>query len=306
MAIRTLSEKIAPASLKLAAEFSEMKPCTGECAFDPVHMENLATLWETGPYHAPIWASVYCKEDGQNYRGDGKHSSAVFHSKRLPVSGREVHLIRAECDYKSETGDFYNQFNQPESSRTDREINQSIAAQIAEIAGFSKPFIDRCVSGIDMSVRGTVHYDKTHKVSKLEKAKRLRVEKPFVLFLHAIHDTPGLMADIKHIVTVPVVAACRNMYLDNSALAREYITLFRDGSNPNHADPDRSLYEYLRSARLGASKKRDKNTVTESDILGRCMQGWEDYKAYKSGATFSTGRKPNHKKRGRRRMAEAV
>lgn len=303
MAIRKVYEKIEPITKKLCSEVSEARASTGECIFDEKHMHHLLNLFKTGPFHAPTWVIVFCKQDGQYYRADGKHSSAIFHLGLLPMADRQARVIRYECDRSTEVADIFNMFDQPESARPTTEINQSVAAHIKDIANLSKQFIDDCVAGIQLSLQGTENYDRTHKPSKLEKAKRLEDEKKFVVFIDSIHNTPNVKASIKHMQKVPVFAVAHSIYHENEAFAREFLTLVRDGSNPNTGEhPDRTLYEYLRTCRI---PDKNKEIASAKDILKKSFKCWEQFVAMKNGNAVSHAR-PRFKKRGKMRKLVAA
>lgn len=299
--IVTYFEKIVPITFKLAEEFSSMRASTGECIVNADYLPQLAELFKRGPFHAPTWASVTCEADGITYRGDGKHSSTVFVAGLCPFEGKSARVIRATCHTLAEVGEFYNQFNQPESSRSSQEINQSIVAYIPELAVMPKSFIDLTVNAIDMSIRGSAYDEKECKVSKLHKARRLVTETPFVTFLYAIHNSPYRLTTISHIKTRAVMAFAHGIYHENEALAGEFLRLVRDGSNPDHMSPDRSLYEYLKSV-----SKVKKNKVRDVDIIARCNRDWEGFKKIKLG-DIAKSSQPKYKIRGRRgRKPKAV
>lgn len=287
-----ISEKLETITLKLSKEFTNKLPSLGECNLDSDHQEKLAILFEEGPYHPCTWASILCAEDGKEYRGDGKHSAGIFSSGRLPCNGKRAMVIRAKCDTLEEVGLFYNQFNQPETSRDATEINQSVATYLPKISGFSKQFINRCVRGI-VKARGSA----AKSLSRLQMAGFVKTYQPFVIFCYQINYPSDVkVCNAKHLHKVPVVAAMFIGYEEDVVLATEFWQLVRDGSNPNLGHPDRALYRFLLEVKK--TEKGDEST------LERCLKGWENYKALKRGEWNENRSGPKPNARGRRRKPD--
>lgn len=183
MSIKRLSDKNVAITRKLALEVAGMDACTAEVPYYAEHAEYLATLFESGRYHAARWALAYCHADGRWYRVDGKHTATLFATGRVLLDGREARVIRVECDTFQDVIDFFNEFDQSECARDSKEVNMSIKASIVEFRDLSNDVINKCVSGIEVVLRNTLMEDGTRpkKTATLGRAVRLREEIPFVL-----------------------------------------------------------------------------------------------------------------------------
>jgi len=117
-----------PLTLELAQSFVNLTPLPGERDQKPKRIDFLLRCLRDHTFDGPSWARGRCATDGQTYRLDGQHSSAmlVSLSRLAPDVPFPDGLLVTVTDYEfgsiSEDGAaLFDIFNHPQSSRTNED-----------------------------------------------------------------------------------------------------------------------------------------------------------------------------------------
>ncbi len=261
---------------KLAQDFFTMKGVPGDRPLKESRVRMLRDQVAQRKFHTACWATVFCKETGEEYREDGKHTSFILSDLETPLDGIRVVISHFEADTLADVAALYATYNVPFSTRTQNEIITAIAAAVPELAALPVRMLSLAVQSIAFATFGCDHgRNGTDKRTREDRISVLPANIEFCQFLTEIVTSEGECA---HLRRAPVGAAMYQGFTENPQLAREFWQGLRTGANPDANSVDRKLYAYLLRTKLygtlGKKKEADGDRTT---MYRKCMSAWKDW-----------------------------
>lgn len=286
MAIRKFKPEVRDLTPVEVATMCTRSPVRTEREFKPKRMDNLKQELASGMWrHDMVWAVCKCKQDGKTYRVNGSHTSRMFKAHldaggKLPAEAWFVYVYY-EVSTRQEVEDIHMTYDPKDSARTSSENNQIVYSGIRdEVGETTQKVIDNLVSGMSSGELGT---DNTSE-SSVERAERMRREKPFVTWAIAMLKPPTKkMKDIQHINRGPVIAAMLLTFKANPTQAKRFWTMVRDGSKFDSPTwyPCDEIRKYLEHTSLynpcGSRQSTKKNMDSAVNMTAKCLNCWNDY-----------------------------
>ncbi len=218
------------------------------------------------------WAKCFCKETGETYRVNGKHTSTLLAG--LPQIPEFYAVIESyEADDLGDVAKLYATFDSKTQSRTASDINRSFAATVPELRGLHGPIINLCVSGIGYAKYQDGYFAK----SAAERAEEMLDHVDFCLWVNGV-----LELHPKSVMRrVPVIGAMMLTWQKSKASSTEFWTAVRDETGPAPDMPDRRLSKWLslhcrsRASKLGSSTI---GMATAREHFARCLTAWNAWR----------------------------
>lgn len=245
-----------------------------------------------GRFRPVTWAKVFCKDIGETFRVNGKHTSNLLASHD-PPAGCDVSVFveEYEADTVEDVVDLYSTFDSAAQTRNATDINRQFASVIPELAGFD-------VATINLYV-GALNYEPEKKTNSRTTTTTDRAEKLFdnvavCVWLHGIIGAAGGRGKVSHIQRVPVVAAMLATYAKAQKAATEFWTAVRDETGPVPTCPDRVLAKWLVTTRLKNSASGtvpQRYILTPREFYFRSVSAWN---AWRKGETTTLKYSPSY------------
>lgn len=280
------------ATASLVKEFVEMDPCPHDRPLSERRVQVYRRILADGHFRPVVWASALCKETGNTYRVNGKHTSFMLGSQeKLPEFW--VILERYICDTLADVAKLYGTFDSSLASRTTADINMSFARTIPDLADVNSKIINLAVAAC-----GNVQWTEAEirRVPPAERAELLIERSDFVLWLKKIvvSAASSRFATSKHILREPVVRAMCMTYdrSDTRKAATEFWTAVREESAPDKDDPTRVLARYLvRATMSNRTGGKQVHIASAREVFVKCLHAWNAWRkgeptslAYYAGA----------------------
>lgn len=223
---------------------------------------------EAGRFRTCEWASVQCKEDGNTYRVNGKHTSTLF-SQCESMPNVQVIIERYTCDTLAEAADLYSTFDTRESVRSAHDINMAFTASVKELEGVPPRVIDTCVSGMSFAV----HEEAYSKETAVDRAERILTDHGFIRWA-AHYISAGGRDNKSHMRRGPVAAAMKRTYDADKENASVFWNLVMDESAPQ-GNPSRKLARYLLLTCIRVPRgKTQQKTAGFREMYVKCLHAW--------------------------------
>lgn len=280
MAWRILERpKVVRCSRTLVNRFYDMRGWDGDRDLKPHIVSHIANEVDHKRFRVAAFASVLCKEDGLEYRVNGKHTSHVLSQMNGTFpEDLDAFVERFEADTRQDVPPIYATYDNPLNNRSTIDICQGFAAANQELLSVPRRILGVCSAGMSFAIWGDDLY--AHK--REERAKLLLDAPEFVLFAREI--LKGARKNIQHVNRSPVAAAMFLTWQKSRKAAGEFWELVRDGSGPDHTSGDRKLFKHLLATAVGRGRGKDKTKQQEDHraMFVRCIHGWN---AWRKGET---------------------
>ncbi len=132
----------------------------GERELSKPRLRWMAGLLQTKRFNRCDWATCYCKSDKKTYRVNGQHGS---HSLQEVLSGGiadaifpdgiPVFIQHWECDTPEDLPNVFDEFDQPEMTRTPKDKLGQYLSQHSDLEGVGRDFCGRMLNGVDWASR---------------------------------------------------------------------------------------------------------------------------------------------------------
>lgn len=277
--------KVVPLTHKLAAEFAAMTAAKGDREEREWRKDEVVRCVKEGSFRAPEWASAVCKEDGVEYRVNGKHTSKALAELNGSMPRLRVLLTRFECDTLRDVAELYNTFDKNTSARSPRDNVRSFQMTDDELSGLSTRSVSLAVSGMAYEKWGLVYHPQD------ERSALMFANKPFCEFVHDIcAPAPG-----RPLRRAGVVAAMFKTFNRSQTASKEFWSAVRDGAGHPASVPDRKLREWLLSVTTGSGRGSAKRSAGMHEFMVICLRAWN---AWRKGKPFTPRYGPNDKTPG--------
>lgn len=272
---RKISSQSVPVTTELAVSFRDMKPCPGDRPLNTARLKAIRIEVADRMFSSCVWAYAKCKEDGECYRVNGKHTSTEF-SDNLPDYPVEITVEVWECDRLQDVKNLYATFDSREAARTQSDVNAAIACGEAGLEDIDLKTLNVLVGGV---------WFRNHRGAKpgghtaRERSECIRTEKPFFKWFKGMQEGKGAFVECrKKFLRVPVVAAMYETWSFQPQLATEFWSLVRDetGASPDQAD--RTLGRFLDTAYLRSEKNKYAASANAREVYAKCIQAFNAWK----------------------------
>lgn len=245
------SPKTVRVTAKLADEWAAMESAHVDRPLKERRMEVYRNVLKNGHFRPVTWAKVYCKETGQYYRVNGKHTSTLFSSIDLTKVQELIAIIEDyECDTIDDVSRLYSTFDSQAQMRNATDINRSFAAVIPELCDVDIRSINGIISGIDYA-NHPGNNSSYSRDTQAEKAEALFDNVEFAVW--ALEILKGRRTHYQ-MWRVPVIAAMYLTFNKNKKDATAFWEAVRDETGERPDLPDRKLAKFLVSTTaLGGS-----------------------------------------------------
>jgi hypothetical protein len=280
------SPKTVRVTNKLAKEWVEMGAAHVDRPLSERRMQVYEKIMAAGGFRPVAWAKAYCKETGQWYRVNGKHTSTLYSTadlKNLP--DQYVVVEEYEADTVEDVARLYATFDSRSQTRTVGDINRSFAAAIPELAPMTDRLINLAVGALAFNIWPTTEGGFAGKAYKqpVERAELLFDHVPEVVWLNQILPNT---ASRNHLWRMPVAAAMIGTWGKSKAAATEFWTAVRDETGGNPDLPDRKLARWLLTIGADGTGKHTRTRVRyrpeAREFYVRSIHAWNAWRAGKT------------------------
>lgn len=259
----------------LAREFAAMKPAPGDREFRDRIADFIKGEVDQGTFRTANFASVYCKETGEEYRVNGKHTSTVLVGMNGDFpTGIMAHLEKYEADTLRDVARLYKTFDSRMGARTARDIHCSITASDPDLADIRLSVVSLAISGYKLVMADGNNWKRTH--SSEDPDALIHKLKKFILFLDDVINSDTKCTYMRR---SSVVGAIYATWSKSQTDARAFWTAVRDATGTNNQSPDRMLNKYLltTTVRSDAGGQHAK-TDTSRAMYVRCLHAWNAWR----------------------------
>lgn len=233
---------------KLAGEFASMDAPPHDRDLSERRLGVYRKVLADGGFRPVTWAKVFCKETGQFYRVNGKHTSTLFAASDLGVTQDVFAVVEEyECDTLEDVAKLYGTFDSATMTRNQSDINRAFAASIPELKDFDTRVLNLIVGALVYAEFPTTSGGSADGFVKAPKTAAERAEYLF--------DNVEVCCWVKDILPnrntqhqlhrVPVVAAMILTYRKAKKDAEVFWTAVRDETGEKPDLPDRKLAKFL-------------------------------------------------------------
>lgn len=271
---------------KLAEEFATMEPAPHDRPLSERRLQVYQRMLEKGEFRPVTWASALCKETGDVYRVNGKHTSTMLAGlEKTPEF--YVTIEEYECETLEDVAKLYATFDSSMQSRTAKDIYLSFAATVPALAAVPSNFIISSIAGIAIHKLGL-----QNNATAAERAELILDHDNFPVWLAQRIETAqttwketGVKGKQKcaHVLRSPVIAAMFGSFEKSRKDATEFWDLVLNETGKSPGTPDRKLARYLVSismARVGNDKS--KKIASTREVYVKCLHAWN---AWRRGET---------------------
>lgn len=266
------TESVVPTKA-LIDEFRLMKPCPGDRPLDGNRLRNHKIAISNATFRYAEWASVYCNEDKQTYRVNGKHTSnamSAFNIGDIRKAGVMVTVTRYEVDNKEDIGKLYGTFDLRGSVRTAGDLNHAVASSCEELKNIRLRVINVAVSAMGLEKFGNDYH-----IPQIERSKLLLDNKEFVIWLGALLGKSD--DETAHIKRAGVVRAMFLTFNKSQSDATGFWAAVRDGSGVDKKVGDRQLWQVLMKTNVHRGRISRK-TASQKDLFIMSLKAWNSWR----------------------------
>lgn len=269
---------------KLADEWQTMDSAHVDRPLSERRLSVYKKVLEDGLFRPVTWAKVYCKETGQYYRVNGKHTSTLFSSIDLSKVQDLIAVIEDyECDSIDDVSRLYSTFDSQAQVRNATDINRSFSAVIPELCHCDTRFINTVVSALAYADNPGAHSASTStNKTAAERAEALFDNVDFAIWLEKILGPRGKN---HHLWRVPVVAAMKVTWHKAKGPASQFWEAVRDETGAKPELPDRKIAKFLTTttASLGSRNGTAKRFLIQPrEYYVKCIHAWNAWRKSES------------------------
>lgn len=270
---------------KLATEFAEMEAVNIDRPLSERRLQVYERMVRSGQMRPVTWAKAYCKETGQWYRVNGKHTSTLY-SKLDLKSMPDQHVIieEYECDELTDVAQLYATFDSKTMTRTAGDINHSFAVTIPELAEVERGMVNLLVAALDYALAPTANY------AGASNAGRTAAERAEALFdnIEVCQWVLSLLPSrnskaTAHLSRAPVVAAMIGTWRKSRADATKFWLAVANETGSSPTMPDRKLARWLLQMQVGGGGRGGADTpkrfrATPKEFYVKAVHAWNAWR----------------------------
>lgn len=278
---------VVKADSKVIERFATMQRAPNDRDVRDRRKERLRAIMKAGTFRTCEWASAICKEDGVEYRVNGKHTSTILHEMNGDrPTDLYVVVEQYECDTLEDVARLYATFDTRESVKTTGDINKCFAGAHDDLSQLPNKLVNTCVSGLAFEKWEDGYFSQRAE----DRAALILQHGDFAMWAFTViwPETK----DTRHLVRSPVLAAMFRTYKKSQKHAGEFWGLVRDGSGTDHRSPDRVLHKMLitSSVNTGRGAVPGRRTVAGREMYIKCIHAWN---AWRKGVSTDLKYYPN-------------
>lgn len=261
------------ATKALAEKFASMKAAPGDRPMSPKRLAFATEVIKSGECIPFVWCSCFCRETGETYRVNGKHTSTAMAQLDGDLKELWLNIIEYEVDTLADVAALYAKFDSSKSGRNPNDINRTFAAAVPELAVIPHRTINVCVAGLSIGTFGVAYRERNDSVTR---AGLLHVHPGFPVWFHGLIGT--MAGKNRHIYRASVVAAMFMTWQKARGKATEFWGMVNDGSG-KHRGPTWILREYLRDSRvLSRGVTAGIKNTDQKAMLVKCIHAWNAWR----------------------------
>lgn len=269
--------KSQPKSVKLnhalAKRFDEMKPAPSDRPLRGSRVLGLRNIIANGEFRTCEWASAHCKETGETYRINGKHTSSVFASMNGDAPKNvNVLISEYECDTLEDVAKLYCSFDTRQAARSTGDINRIYSATNPSLSEIPLRIISLAVTGIAYEM----YEDQYHHKTPEDRAILMTDNPDYVVWLS------GIVKDNKdcNLKRGAVAAAMFKTFKRSKSDSTKFWEMVRDGSGEKPTSPDRILSRMLdkSSVMRGRGVDTKKKAMASREMYVKCIHAWNAWR----------------------------
>jgi hypothetical protein len=277
------SPKTLRVTTRLAKEFAEMDAAHTDRPLSERRLRVYRKILEDGGFRPVAWAKAFCKETGQFYRVNGKHTSTLFSSVDSSKLADVYAVVESyECDTLEDVARLYATFDSQTQTRNATDINRSFAATIPELKDFDTRTLNLMVGALVYAEFPTLNggpkeYAGSPKTAA-ERAERLFDAVEECVWFRSIVPSD---AKVPFLWRVPVAAAMILTYRKSKKDATTFWTAVRDETGATPELPDRKLAKFLSSmsSNVGTHSHVPKRfRVLPREFFVKCIKSWNAWR----------------------------
>ncbi len=257
---------------KLAKEFSEMSAPPHDRPLSERRLAVYERALKAGSFRPVSWAKCVCKETGEIYRVNGKHTSTML-STIDPLPSFYVVLESYEADTLEDVARLYSTFDSKTQVRSASDINRCFAQSVPELKDLRARVINTAVTAISFSKWQNAYAA----IPAADRAEAILDEVEFVIWLSNIIDCP----DGKLLSRGPVAAAMFLSWKKSHKDSSEFWAAVRDATGATPDTPDRRLNKYLVSMSVavgnGGSAPISRKAAPR-EFFVKCIHAWNAWR----------------------------
>lgn len=277
--------KPAKVTAKMASEWANMETIQMDRSLSERRLQVYRRLISRGEFRPVTWAKAFCKETGQEYRVNGKHTSTLMASLDLKTVPEQSVIIESyEADTIEDVARLYSTFDSRQQTRTVGDINRSFASTIEELKGLNDIQVNMAVSALAFNLWPTTEGGWAGKgKTAAERAELLFDDTEAILWLNnMIQKGPSH----RHLWRVPVAAAMIGTYKRDPKAATTFWTAVRDETGATPDMPDRKLAHFLLTMNIrGAPGSRSQSRrwrAEPREFYVKCIHAWNAWRQNKT------------------------
>jgi hypothetical protein len=257
---------------KLAEHFATMTPCPHDRPRKPRIDAMLQKAIEENQFRSCVWASAKCKETGETYRVNGKHTSFALHESNGHLT--EWPYVQVEeytCDTMQDVADLYCTFDPSRSGRSSADVNRIFLATNSELSEVSSRHFAAATTGIAFAA-----WESSYGHHDARERAMLALSYPgFVLWYDGhLHDKDGLFMFLRG----GVVAAMFRSWQKSQKDATTFWQAVREGSGAKPSDPDRKLRDFLMRVTPSARPVPGRVRVDMREFFIKSLHAWNAWR----------------------------
>lgn len=261
---------------KLSTEYANMTPAPRDRPLSERRLMVYERVVNLQGFRPVAWAKAYCKETGEWYRVNGKHTSTLFSGmESLP----ELYAVieEFECDTLEDVAKLYSTYDSKMQSRTTRDINMSFAGTMPELTEVPGRVINLTVSGLSYHL----WQDKYSETPAPERAELLLDHGDFCLFLNELIG-PGASHKYKHLARLGVAAAIFGGFKKAKGKCFEFWSAVRDETDTKPDDMSRQLARFLLTTSSSTTRFSSKEKVGNHQFYVMSIKAWNAWRNNKN------------------------
>jgi hypothetical protein len=285
-----------PLTPETLSEFERAIPLPGERPLNPTRLRALERLVAEQAFYGVEWHVGIDQENGQLYRFDGQHTSALLrqlldlgseHTEDRPTFPEGLLASITTWKFTSvedDVTDIFNTFNNPISVRTNTDMLSVFRAHFAELAEIDLPLVHKVLAGA------------AHAFKKLTSSIIVEFAGPHfyvparrfngqLLYHEGVRRFVLWAAQFKesrnsHFLSKPgIVGSILEQWAEDPADATLWWTLVLNESHPDPDDDSRELAEALKKLAGGPRKS------FSEDYHQKCSRSWRKRRKAAAPAT---------------------
>jgi hypothetical protein len=262
---------------KVAQEWSELKAAPGDRALNENRVSFYIHQVNELEMRTVDWAKAFCKQNGEWYRVNGKHTSTAFSRiNNSDLSGIFAMVEEFECENLEDVAALYATFDSRIQSRTTTDVNKSYAASVPELDSLHIRSVNLAVSGLSWYTSPK----KPHVGLPKDRAELMLSHIPAVLWLS--ETAPYTNKKYRFVFRVPVAGAMLATYFVSREAATEFWNLVKCETGVRPECPDRVLAKFLSGIKVDGSPNSRALSLSERagplEVYSKCIYAWNAWR----------------------------